>query len=110
MSEIKPALTAEEWAGFLGDITTPVGWLEGGCKWSRGEGDGHDGAAAMLLHDQPFGFTWDDVDMLKMSARTVLGAMEHKALLSIADRIEALLPPEERRLTTTIQDIRRIES
>ena len=47
--------------------------------------------------------------MLKMSARTVLGAMEHKALLSIADRIEALLAPEERRLTTTIQDTERIE-
>ena len=52
--------------------------------------------AASCLHGQPFGFTWEDIDMLKMSARTVLGAMEHRALLSMADRIEALLPPEEK--------------
>ncbi len=111
-SEIKPALTAEEWkfVSYEYDGSTEVlggGWgerehgraneavnlLEGGLGYRPGATHG---VAAYLLHDQPFGFTWEDVDMLKMSARTVLGAMEHKALLSIADRIEALLPPEEK--------------
>lgn len=41
------------------------------------------GIAAYALHGQPFGFTWADVDELRSEAR----------FDSLADRIEALLPP-----------------
>jgi hypothetical protein len=102
MSEIKPALTAEEWASFLGDLVTPVGWLEGGCYWSRGKGDGHDGAAAMLLHGQPFGFTREDVVNHREAAQACVARWQtigpgslHDWHRSMADRIEALLPTEE---------------
>jgi len=44
--------------------------------------------AAILLHDQPFGFTREDVEYLRA------GCMGHYNN-DLANRIEALLPPED---------------
>lgn len=44
--------------------------------------------AALCLHGQPFGFTWEDVRVLREQFHVNL-------LQDLADRIAALLPPEE---------------
>lgn len=41
--------------------------------------------AALCLHTQTFGFSWEDVDALRSASRPTLG--------NLADRISALLPP-----------------
>jgi len=46
-----------------------------------------------LLHGQPFGFTWEDVDKLRESAHGYFGP----ELNDLSDRIAALLPPRETR-------------
>jgi hypothetical protein len=54
--------------------------------------------AAMALHRQPFGFTRYDVQMLREIAthRDVQDQSDWlEALTSIADRIQALLPPND---------------
>lgn len=87
----KPALTAEEWeavdsgASALADITQDY--------------DAHS-AAAVLLHDQPFGFTWEDERGLRATAKLLrnLGSPYNdnvSKILKLADRIAALLPPRE---------------
>lgn len=113
MSEIKPALSAEEWALFLDGLRSPVGWIEGGCVWDRGrdadtldedsrKSEAAHGAAAMLLHGQPYGFTREDVELLRdeigaewdrIDTREEWNALAAR-FTSLADRIEALLPPE----------------
>jgi hypothetical protein len=86
MSEIKPALTGEEWESVKSDIVpeTALG--------------GH-ALAAMALHGQPFGFTHDDVLTLRLAADTHDNDLDWKErcfkLRDTADRIEALLPPED---------------
>jgi hypothetical protein len=105
-TEIKPALTAEEWErgeAFRGDHI-----LEG---YSDGSGIGitepyetfgvvppeaFHAVAAWCLHNQIFGFTRGDVQFLREirkdhEARRYVNAEEAEDL---ADRIEALLPPE----------------
>ena len=109
MSE--PAMTAEEWAECLRDpldygmppmvhgqfllftgLPEPINRL--------------DAMAALCLHEQSFGFTRDDVGVMKaLSQRIhndVHGIKEFSGtgnlagiVLDLADRIEALLPPEE---------------
>lgn len=60
--------------------------------------------AALALHDQPFGFTWEDVDLLRQIAaddkpsydlRVADGGVieAEKRLNALADRIASLLPP-----------------
>ena len=104
MSEIKPALTAEEWAAFL----TNHGQGMVGDRYSfmghhaRGADDGEEdyqAAAALCPHGQPFGFTRDDLTWLAVAIdgfETDSGHLElpGERLQSLADRIEALLPPE----------------
>lgn len=118
MSEIKPALTAEEWVAgrFLrhdgscpslhnGDVVVD------GCKVDGA--DERHALATLCLHGQPFGFTWDDVDRHREAANRdreifhVAGLsddpdddyVESEAAQriewheSMADRIAALLPP-----------------
>lgn len=88
MSEIKPAMTAEEWAG----------WFERGLgtAYTVGVLDYRDPTitphmhAALILYKKPFGFTREDVDALRVSDD---GYDDDALLQSIADRIEALLPP-----------------
>lgn len=96
MSEIQPALTPEEWARFLAVLAETDHWTAYRCMSQ----DFH-GLAALALHGQPFGFTWEDVVALREEVRgewegpggTILGEPGHR-LLSIAARIAALLPPE----------------
>ena len=108
MSEIQPALTAEEWAN---------GCTEKGYTFTRVGVDVWFGPpsntdplvlvqnlhamAVVYLLDQPFGFTREDVEELRgrgdeadvgMDPRKELGWGK---LHSLADRIEALLPPEK---------------
>ena len=51
--------------------------------------------AAMALHGQEFGFTWEDVDALLVVAKIAddLTGGQYSRVLSVADRIAALLPP-----------------
>lgn len=53
-------------------------------------------AAAMLLKDQPFGFTWDDVDLLTRASNLAIDEFRDDLcdeLRELRDRIAALLPP-----------------
>ena len=119
MGEIKPALTAEEWEfmKYEYDDSTEVlggGWcerehgraneavflLEGGLFYRAGATHG---VAAYLLHGQPFGFTREDVVNHREAAaacvtrgQTIGPGSLHDWHASMADRIEALLPPEEK--------------
>lgn len=83
MSDIKPALTAEQWSKKLAGNTEPLGAIT------------EHGVAALCLYGQPFGFTREDVHVLGL----VVGAAKEadseygQVLQSLADRIEALLPP-----------------
>lgn len=92
MSEIKPALTAEEWA------RAADGWFyhdEGvGLCGRGGRFASEHGVAALMLHGQPFGFTRQDVEALRYYA-TQLGHEPLGQLFTLANRIEALLPPLE---------------
>lgn len=53
---------------------------------------GRHAVAALALHEQPFGFTWDDVAMLRILASPP-DAPPYFPMLDLADRIAALLPP-----------------
>lgn len=90
---IAAALTPEEWARYqsYGDLTLPLNTAIGCLK--GGELTRH-GLAAVCLHEQPFGFTQDDVDTLeRLSWEMARG--DGNALASISERIAALLPPEQ---------------
>jgi hypothetical protein len=108
--EIRPALTAEEWAAGKFRRARPE---DGGRYWIgaqvfdgtvdiSGSFDGtvadtpeqRHALAALCLHEQPYGFSHDDVDVLRHAA----DGLEHHGipwpqLYAIADRIAALLPP-----------------
>ncbi len=92
MSEkIEPAISAENWAEHIDrgdDLEQRLGE-----DWSR------HALAAFALHDQPFGFTQEDVDTLRrvapITTRLVGGHSVWQRLLSLADRIADLLPPRE---------------
>lgn len=123
MSEVTPALTPKEWAAKEAEVSS---WLriavlqDGLLAVSVAPDDAHanDGEsspihmatvgyaerphalAALALHGQPFGFTWEDVDELRSGAELDEdNASGHLAgpftspLRAIADRIAALLPP-----------------
>jgi len=96
---MKPAMTREEWDTALRRMENhdrlDVVWYES---------KSHHSCAALCLHNQPFGFTREDVDALDLLSQAkyiVLtwrgkeAFMDPKSILSIKDRIEALLPPEE---------------
>lgn len=51
--------------------------------------------AALCLHEQPFGFTWEDVDLLSYSDLDEFDVAATGRLNSLADRIAALLPPRK---------------
>ncbi len=111
MSEIKPALTEQEWKRFpsWGHSAEPKPGEEPLYHRTR------HGIAAANLHEQPFGFTREDVTLLRklwdyawersVHAQEKSGALaERLALDQIADRIEALLPPEENHGATQSPD------
>lgn len=114
--KIEPALTAEEWGHpehrveRNGDwiyeppiLTCPVvGSLNSGVAL----GDIRHAAAALCLYGQPFGFTREDIKVIRDAARDLTTGIEdasqvrfaerHAAELNeIADRLESLLPPEK---------------
>jgi hypothetical protein len=119
MSEIKPALTAEEWGGVrrgngrfvvltevVGQSVSPRGVpvLEVGIRdlcYSCGIPSVAHAVAAVHLHGQPFGYTWEDVYALRWAADFATGTSlttdytrdKASALHHLADRIASLLPP-----------------
>ena len=124
---IAPALTSEEWASgtleeeadddgvivfsrqeeeWLGNQGADLGSL---VMWDNGVPlpvvlkRAH-GLAAVCLHQQPYGFTEEDVEALLQFTDWIAGMEEDayeaeqcQTLISIADRIAALLPPPERK-------------
>ena len=91
------ALTAEEWARWfsLDDEPDQVDtWSQHDVlvqAYNCAEVGGEHGVAATLLYGQPFGFTRKDVRFLRTMVSIYRSAPQ---LESLADRIEALLPPE----------------
>jgi hypothetical protein len=93
MSDIKPALTPEQWdklhAKRHSDYWDP-----------EDEFSGH-GLAAMYLyeHGNGVGFAWEDVALLQdldsLLSRDYGDTEVTRGLRSLADRIESLLPPRE---------------
>ncbi len=117
MSEIKPALTVREWgrkhhaiqcfdSWDESKVPTGVGEIEAGPGYlyltSHEHGDFADfsagsdrhALAALCLHDQPFGFTREDAEWCVAASYAFANPHLKRNLLSLADRIEALLPPE----------------
>jgi|SRR5579872_1655754 len=113
---VRPALTAEEWrtaAVRRSDTGIPplteAYIYAGSLNAARGDDAvmidkaALHALAALALHEQPFGFTRDDVKLLRGPAYSALLEVardgEESALaddaLALARRIAALLPPEE---------------
>lgn len=108
--EVKPALTAEEWATLRKQGRVVVGCDNVSATITTAI-PGHSplahSIAAVALHGQPFGFTREDVAIVRECVEH-LGCncgenschdhLDTKAaddlLRSLAARIEALLPPE----------------
>ena len=96
---IKPALTPEKWREALRwapqrvlcDFGPPVGvhYVEESVRHAL---------AALALHGQPFGFAREDVATLRswiwQDDAVGAGFAMRDRLVSLADRIAALLPPE----------------
>lgn len=107
---MKPALTAEEWGkqhaerpalevDWSGDRVVDIGNNAWDTTSGHEGGDRH-AIAAACLYGQPFGFTWEDVRILRGWAETEaefdvsLGERPCDRMANLADRIAALLPPE----------------
>jgi hypothetical protein len=104
MSEVKAALTAEEWKEFLDPAN---------AEWAPLAYHNRDGGhvtAAVALYGQPFGFTREDLALIDRVSRLMqaIGRGDanteeaydeaHSAFYALgrlAERISALLPPEE---------------
>ena len=99
---MKPALTREEWErvkrGSVDEWGVDRGWIEHVMYTDK---NGEHKAAAMLLHNQPFGFTREDVEWCRkaFSALLTVGSKSivviPSGVLNLANRIEALLPPKQ---------------
>lgn len=89
---LRPALTPEEWKQHTPQLDEYMMWAadEAGLF-----GEGHRAKlAALALHGQAFGFTWDDVDAIHMALRMLQEqGIAAPPLRMLADRIAALLPP-----------------
>lgn len=112
--EIGPALTPEEWATGVvaGDEDEESASIADGAVICSGPspddefvwgsamftGPRRHALAALALHGQSFGFTWEDVDALRDAADSpdLTGGWLYEDL---ADRIAALLPPREEGLS-----------
>ena len=120
-SEIKPALTAEEWARVFArnaydDPYTEIAGYN--VRLNRGDyyslevvdtdgwyytheltfyGGERQQLAALCFHGQPFGFTRQDVKVLRGAQSALNFECMDRGFdrpCTLADRIEALLPPE----------------
>ncbi len=104
MSQGKPALTREEWQNrYCTKEGVAMAAAPGQPYLSAGDDAVHDDGfdagpearhalAALSLYGQPFGFTREDVNLLRYAAGVCIADRE---LNGLADRIEALLPPEK---------------
>ncbi len=109
--DVKPALTAEEWEGERfetcgADTYDLTAWRDAGayhisaahcgCEISR---EHFHKLAALALHGQPFGFTREDVWWIRAINENWAIDFDglHKWAASMQSRIEALLPPEDRK-------------
>ena len=95
---MKPALTKEEWGRFFPDPGKDA-LVRFTTKFYLMDVDKH-AVAARCLHGQEFGFTgWDARMLWTMAAYADMSPdfTEDQAdeFKDLADRIEALLPPEE---------------
>ena len=89
MSEIKPALTPEEWAEVTASSYPGHQHIYGAPD------DEPYRMAALCLYGQEFGFTVEDVEGLRiMMQREGPRVHMYGSVATLADRIEALLPPE----------------
>ena len=79
---MKPALTAEEWNEHA-DGWTVIALTDTSHGW-------HHKAAALCLHQQTFGFTWEDVELLEeIATRADFNGHD------LVARIAALLSPRQ---------------
>ena len=93
-ASVGPALTPEQWEEYdkpkldrdIECATHEVGYYTPPSRH---------GLAALALHEQPFGFTWGNVDLLRTVAEDSPAAHAER-LRELADRIAALLPPRAR--------------
>ncbi len=93
MSEIKPALTEEEWAKGFNNEGEPVFNFDHDDTVVTLRGEDRHRFAAACLHDQPFGFTHEHVRHLRDMSSAEYG-YKYLQTQEIADLIEALLPPK----------------
>ena len=106
---MEPALSAEDWAEWYAsdsdDGTIQESWHHSSPLRAAGQvtTGTEQAVAALCLHGQPFGFTREDVELLHQAAGDAEsearpypdGCAEARAPFdNLADRIEALLPPE----------------
>ena len=94
---------AHDLDGYIDFDTGVVDVRLGGPGGSRDASRDRQALAARLLHGQPFGFTREDVHAIRSAADSIdsewnVGARSDFPLVvhldALADRIEALLPPE----------------
>lgn len=106
--QIQPAMSAELWkewtenkALIFANPDLPIadvdGWLSVLGEWEHKlDAPDRHALAAVCLHQQPVGFTRGDVENLRhVGVSPACGPMRGGALLNLAKRIEALLPPDE---------------
>jgi hypothetical protein len=98
--KIEPAITAEEWIDILRDEVPDPGLAPGGQMPPfppdvpyEFYGEPHR-VASICLYGQPFGFTREDVRACRRELNAYVEDRD-EMLRSLADRIEALLPPEK---------------
>jgi hypothetical protein len=95
-TEIKPALTEQEWRFVklwaAGKMIS--GHARGMVVNDLPDSQKH-GAAAQALYGQPFGFTRGHWDAIRRAAMMDTGGVLRPLLEEAADRIAALLPPED---------------
>jgi len=98
---IKAALTVEEWgrmtaSGQLGTLARihPTFGIELFDEVGLRPSEAH-ATAALCLHNQDFGFTREDVKLVHSVGAWHDNAGVMVSLRNLADRIEALLPPED---------------
>ena len=109
MSEIKLALTKDEWRDpnsiVWGKASAVYPWItaEGSLSLECDDSFYHEelnaeqrlALAALCLHGQPFGFTREDLKGLRrLMQREGPRIHLYGSVTTLADRIEALLPPE----------------
>lgn len=93
---IEPALTREDWKRELSSPESERDLWASRIDPRKTAGAPRHATAAIALFNMPFGFTRLDVDALREAAALVpVTRAVNYFLNALADRIEALLPPED---------------